>query len=118
MSAPRLFPLLGGLPRAAIVLFLAATMITAGIGSRPVLFGETSLASDDQRTDSPPCEEPQEDSSEDEENAAEKHAAVVGAAFSIEPPVACRAAHPDARGPAAHATALGIAPIRGPPAVA
>jgi len=115
MTSSRLFAPFGGLPRAAIAVALAASMITAGVGGPPVSCGESSLAGEDQRPDSQPCEEPQEDSSEDEEDTAGKHAAIVGISVSVDPPAARGAGRPVACGLVAGGMLVGVTPIRGPP---
>jgi ABC-type glycerol-3-phosphate transport system substrate-binding protein len=115
MSASRFLTLRGCSSR-VIALLVALAMIAAGIGFPPVLTADTAAsASDDHHSDSPPCEEPADESAEDQETSAGKHAAIVGVAFSLSPPALQRRSLAEAAAQLPADTLLGFPSIRGPP---
>ena len=97
---------------------MAMAMIAAGIGFPPVIQAGSSIDTDEQQSDSQPCEESPEESAEDEESSAGKHASILGVALPPARPTVvgfgdCGSSFRLHAGPLASA-----APIRGPPAAA
>ncbi len=107
-----------GSPLTAVVLLLVTAMIAGGVDFLPVPADGASVADDDRRPDSQPCEESQDESSEDEETASGKHAALVGVAVAIDPPAPHGPGISESDTQLQAKTLDGSSPIRGPPLVA
>ena len=114
MSATRFLTARGYSPR-VIALLVGVAVIASGIGFPHVSPAGGTVAADDERSDSQPCEEPQDESVEDEEASSGKHAAVIGAAVVLDSPLfRCPGSiEPSALFPGGLLSAA--QPIRGPP---
>lgn len=117
MPARRLLFSRGITPR-VVALLMAMTMVAVGIGLPPIPVDGLALDSEDQSSDSIPCEESSSESAEDEEVSAGKHSPLLAATFRVEGPSGPGLRLVESCSRLSRGLLLGAPLIRGPPVAA